>query len=196
MFGTLKESLTSTLVIQSPNWNLFFEIMCDVSNFAAGVVPWRRDGRAAYVIYYTSRILESAQSLKYFHTKKEEKPRLVRSWILFSRLATSEKPMPLQANFSNELLFTVQKTTPWYTDIVNYLVIRMLPSDLSQSLKDKIKSDAKYYVWDDPYLWKYYVNHIIRRCVSKDEIPSLLSFCHSYACGGHFCCKITTWKVL
>ena len=51
--------------------------------------------------------------------------------------------MPLQDNFSNEHLFTIQKTTPQYTDIVNYL---MLPSDLSRSLKDKIKSDAKYYV--------------------------------------------------
>jgi len=85
---------------------------------------------------------------------------------------------------------------PWYVDIVNYLVTRTLPSDLTRAQKDKIKSDAKYYVWDDPYLWKHCSDQVIRRCVSEFEIPSILQFCHSYACGGHFGPKRTASKVL
>ena len=156
-------------------------------------------------------------ALKYLLNKKEAKPRLIR-WILLlqefnleindkrgaenmvadhlSRLINSERPAPLKDNFPDEHLFVVQKTTPWYADLVNYLVTRTLPNDLSRAQKEKIKSDVKYYVWDEPYLWKYCSDQIIRRCVSKEEVPSILSFCHSYACGGHFGPKRTARKVL
>ena len=69
-------------------------------------------------------------------------------------------------------------------------------SGLSKAQTDKIKSDAKYFVWDDPYLWKHCADQVIRRCVPKNEIISILTFCHSYACGGYFGAKRTTRKVL
>ncbi|GJX13342.1 reverse transcriptase domain-containing protein [Tanacetum coccineum] len=37
-FNSLKEKLTCTPVIVSPNWNLPFELMCDASDFAVGAV--------------------------------------------------------------------------------------------------------------------------------------------------------------
>ncbi|GKC58709.1 reverse transcriptase domain-containing protein [Tanacetum coccineum] len=37
-FNLLKEKLTCTLVIVSPNWNLPFELMCDASEFVVGIV--------------------------------------------------------------------------------------------------------------------------------------------------------------
>ena len=67
---------------------------------------------------------------------------------------------------------------------------------MSRAQKDKIKRDAKYYVWDDPYLWKHYSDQIIPRCVFQQEITSILTFCHSYACGGHFGPKRTARKIL
>ncbi|XP_031101912.1 uncharacterized protein LOC116005814 [Ipomoea triloba] len=223
-FDALKDMLTSAPIIQSPNWDLPFELMCDASNYAVGAVLGQKVGRVSHVIYYASRTLDIAQSnytttekellaivfalekfrsyllgtkvivysdhvaLKYLLSKKEAKPRLIR-WMLLlqefnleirdkkgaenlvadhlSRLITSEKPSPLQDDFPDEHLFSVQKTIPWYADIVNYLVTRTLPADLSKSQKDKIKSDAKYYVWDDPYLWKHCSDQIIRR----DQMP-------------------------
>ena len=115
-------------------------------------------------------------ALRYFLAKKEPKPRLIR-WILLlqefnleirdkkgienlvadhlSRLTTSEEAALLKDDFPDEHLFLTQGMVPWYADIVNYLVTRTLPSDLTRAQKDKIKSDAKYYVWDDPYLWKH-----------------------------------------
>lgn len=156
-------------------------------------------------------------ALRYLLAKKEGKLRLIR-WILLlqefnleicdkkraknlvayhlSRLTTSEEAAPLKDDFPDEHLFVTQGMVPWYDDIVNYLVTRTLPSDLMRAKKDKIKSDAKYYVWDDPYLWKHCFDQVIRRCVFEFEIPSILQFCHSYACGGHFGPKRTASKVL
>ena len=37
---------------------------------------------------------------------------------------------------------------------------------------------------------------IERRCVPETEFKSILDFCHSYACGGHFGAKRTALKVL
>jgi hypothetical protein len=37
-FGALKKILTSTLVIQPPNWGVPFEIMYNMSNYAIGAV--------------------------------------------------------------------------------------------------------------------------------------------------------------
>ena len=37
-FKILKQLLTSSPIIQSPNWNLPFELMCDASDYAVGPV--------------------------------------------------------------------------------------------------------------------------------------------------------------
>ena len=156
-------------------------------------------------------------ALKYLLTKKESKPRLIR-WILLlqefdleikdkkgaenlvadhlSRLAREENPEPLNEFFPDEHLFTLQSMVPWYADLVNYLVGKVIPDGISRAKKDKLKSEAKYYVWDDPYLWRYCSDQIIRRCVPDSEIQSVLTFCHAYACGGHFGPKRTAKKVL
>ena len=51
-------------------------------------------------------------------------------------------------------------------------------------------------MWDDPYLWKYCPDQIIRKCMHNFEFNSILTFCHTYACGGHFGTKKTALKVL
>ncbi|XP_027182165.1 uncharacterized protein LOC113780574 [Coffea eugenioides] len=207
VFDALKESLTSAPVVQPPNWSLPFEIMCDASNYAVGAILGQNNGRASHVIYYASRTLDSAQcnysttekellaivfalekfcsyllgtkvivysdhaTLKYLLTKKEAKPRLLR-WILLLQ------EFDLEIRDKKVLRIWLQITS------------------VDWAQKDKIKNDAKYYVWDEPYLWKFCSNQVIRKCVSDEEIPSILSFCHAYACGGHFGPKRTTYKVL
>ncbi|KAK4407772.1 hypothetical protein Sango_0358200 [Sesamum angolense] len=88
----------------------------------------------------------------------------------------------------------MQGMVPWYSVIVNYLVAHTLPTDLSRAQKDKVKSEAKYYVWDDPYLWRFCSDQVVRRCVPNDEYNSVLTFCHTFACGGHFGPKRTARK--
>ncbi|RDY09976.1 hypothetical protein CR513_05561, partial [Mucuna pruriens] len=41
--------------------------------------------------------------------------------------------------------------TPWYVDICNYLVASTYPRGASQAAKHKLATNAKYYVWDDPF---------------------------------------------
>ena len=207
-FDKLKELLTSTPVIQPPNWNIPFEIVCDASDYAIGTILGQRIGKASHAIYYASRTLNDAQrnystnekeflaivfalekfrsyllgtkvivysdhaAIRYSMTKKEVKPRLIR-WILLlsefdlevkdkrgtenrvidhlSSLVHVEDELHLQETFPNEQLFYTSVTLPWYANIVNYLVTNMLPLGLSKAQRDKIKSDAKYFVWDDPY---------------------------------------------
>ncbi|GJX35790.1 reverse transcriptase domain-containing protein [Tanacetum coccineum] len=69
-FESLKEKLTCAPMIVSPNWNLPFELMCDASDFAVGVVLCQKDGKNFHPIYFASKTLNSAQQ-KYTVTDKE-----------------------------------------------------------------------------------------------------------------------------
>ncbi|CAM8994084.1 unnamed protein product [Rhodiola kirilowii] len=69
-FDDLKKALTSTPIIQTPDWGKPFEIMCDASDFAVGAVLGQKIDKKAGVIYYASRTLDSAQR-NYSTTEKE-----------------------------------------------------------------------------------------------------------------------------
>ncbi|XP_071939032.1 uncharacterized protein [Coffea arabica] len=69
-FNKLKELLTSSPIIQPPDWGLPFEIMCDASDHAVGAVFGQRVGKATHIIYYASRALNGVQ-LNYSTTEKE-----------------------------------------------------------------------------------------------------------------------------
>ncbi|CAH9110594.1 unnamed protein product [Cuscuta europaea] len=252
-FDNLKTALTTAPIVQSPRWDLPFEVMCDASNNAVGAVLGQRVDKCVHVIYYASRTLNSAQrnytttekellaivfaldkfrcyllgakvivysdhaALRYLLAKKEAKPRLIR-WILLlqefdleikdkkgaensvadhlSRLEVEGDVGPIGDFFPHESFLLIDTELPWYADLVNYLVSRQLPSDLSKHQKEKLKSDARFYLWDEPYLWRFCSDQIIRRCIPQKEQPPILEFCHSQACGGHFGPKRTARKIL
>jgi hypothetical protein len=54
---TLKKALTTTPIVQPPDWNLPFEIMCDASDFAVGAILGQRVDKKLNVIHYASKIL-------------------------------------------------------------------------------------------------------------------------------------------
>ena len=89
-----------------------------------------------------------------------------------------------------------QVKLPWFANIVNYLAIGEIPSHWSQQDKNKFFSQAKFFYWDDPDLFKHCPDQIIRRCVPESEFQSIITFCHSHACGGHFGAKKTAHKIL
>ena len=55
--------------------------------------------------------------------------------------------------------------------------------------------DIKKYYFDDPYLFKYCLDQLIRSCVSNDDQIEVLTLCHSKACGGHFSARKTADKI-
>ena len=69
-FSVLKNRLVSVPIIVAPDWDLPFELMCDASDYAIGVVLRQKRERIFQVIHYASQTLNDAQ-LNYATTKKE-----------------------------------------------------------------------------------------------------------------------------
>jgi len=65
-----KEALISAPIMQAPDWELPFKVICDASNYAVGAVLGQRKDNKSYAIYYTSRALDKAQ-VNYAITEKE-----------------------------------------------------------------------------------------------------------------------------
>ena len=61
-FITLKKALISAPIMQPPDWNKPFEIMCDASDYAVGAVPGQIKDKKLHAIYYASRALDPAQT--------------------------------------------------------------------------------------------------------------------------------------
>ena len=45
-------------------------------------------------------------------------------------------------------------------------------------------------------MYKYCADQILRRCIPESEQQSVLNFCHTLACGGHFSTRKTLAKIL
>nr|XP_028954741.1 uncharacterized protein LOC103427080 [Malus domestica] len=174
----------------------------------------------SYLVGSKVIVFSDHAALRYLMTKKDAKPRLIR-WILLlqefdleildkkgsdnvvadhlSRLDENHgvgPPLPLNESFPDEQLFVVQEKEPWYADFVNYLACGVLRDDISFQERKKFLAMVKHYIWDEPYLFKYCPDQIIRRCVPESEHQSILTFSHTLACGGHFGAKKTSLKVL
>ncbi|RDX97364.1 Retrovirus-related Pol polyprotein from transposon 17.6, partial [Mucuna pruriens] len=80
----------------------------------------------------------------------------------------------------------IKTSTPWFADICNYVATSQFPPEASCLYKEKLQSDAKYYIWDDPYLWRLCSDKVIRRCIPETEINSVLQFCHTAPGGNHY----------
>ena len=125
-------------------------------------------------------------ALKYLLKKVESKPQLIR-WMLWlqefdleirdksgaqnlviDHLSSIERSIddasPIWDEFPDESLLTLStSSSPWFANIVNYLIASIFPPLASRAQCDKLKSDARYYIWDDPYLWKMCSDQVTRR---------------------------------
>ena len=55
---------------------------------------------------------------------------------------------------------------------------------------------CKKFFWDDPNLYRSSADGLIRRCVPKIEMLSVLEACHSSPVGGHHSAIRTAQKIL
>nr|GEV42139.1 hypothetical protein [Tanacetum cinerariifolium] len=69
-FDTLKKKLTEAPILVVLVWNLPFELMCDASDFAIGVVRGQRKTKHFQPIHYASKTMTEAQ-IHYTTTEKE-----------------------------------------------------------------------------------------------------------------------------
>ncbi|KAJ9544157.1 hypothetical protein OSB04_023864 [Centaurea solstitialis] len=133
----------------------------------------------------TSKTLNDAQ-LNYTTTEKVlEKPK------------ETEQGSEIYEVFPDERILVVNHfSVPWFADIVNYLACEFIPKEFNKYQRKKIIFYCKRYLWDDPYLFKICADQIIRRCIPKEEVTSIIHHCHSGPCGGHFGGQRTTSKIL
>ncbi|KAL5537987.1 hypothetical protein UlMin_045695 [Ulmus minor] len=181
-------------------------------------VVFALDKFRSYLIGSKIIVYSDHAALKYLLSKKDAKARLIR-WILLlqefdleirdkkgcenvvadhlSRLIVEsvDENLPIKETFPDEQLMLISQL-PWFADIVNYLVTGHMPSHWSYQDKTKFLTEVKKFFWDDPYLFKYCPDQIIRRCIPESEQQSVISFCHDHACGGHFSSKKTAAKIL
>ena len=66
----LKQTLIEVPILESPNWDLPFEIMCDASDYAVEAVLGQRLDKKPMAICYASKTLIEAQ-INYTTTEKE-----------------------------------------------------------------------------------------------------------------------------
>nr|KAJ0194745.1 hypothetical protein LSAT_V11C700351840 [Lactuca sativa] len=126
------------------------------------------------VIVYSDHV-----ALEYLMTKKDAKPKLIllvhdfdleikdKSGVEnlvanhLSCFHVGGSSFPILDKLLDDRLFYISNTIPWYATIVNFLVTKEIPYTFTKYQKAKLKSDSKYYVWDDPYLWKHCPGQLI-----------------------------------
>ena len=115
-----------------------------------------------------------------------------------SRLEGPRDKVQVNDDFPDEHLLAIgdTKTIPWFADYVNYLVAKVFPLDFSYQQKKRFFAHLKHYYWEEPSLYKHCADQVIRRCVPKDEMCSILTQCHTLSCEGHFGGQRTATKVL
>ena len=116
-------------------------------------------------------------ALRYLFGKKDAKPRLIH-WILLLQefdLEVQDKKrsenlvanhlswlgqeevrpdLVIQEAFPDEQLFACEINLPWYANIVNFLACKVLTPDLTYHQRKQFLHDVKYYLWDEPLLFK------------------------------------------
>ena len=85
---------------------------------------------------------------------------------------------------------------PWYAHIANFLATGEIPAEWKEQDRKYLFAKIHSYYWEEPFLFKYCADQIIRKCVPEEEQQGILSHCHESACGGHFASQKTAMKVL
>nr|GEX70509.1 reverse transcriptase domain-containing protein [Tanacetum cinerariifolium] len=93
-FQTLKKKLTEAPILVALDWDLPFELMCDASDFAIGVVLGQRKTNHFQPIHYASKTMTDAQA--HYTTTEKELLAVVKP-LIFSRLATMDPPRDIMA---------------------------------------------------------------------------------------------------
>jgi hypothetical protein len=138
-------------------------------------------------------------------TKKDAKPHLIRCILLLQEFDLEikdkkgvENPvadhlsrmqfenlqeLPINDSLRDDMLFKVTKSDPWYANIVNFMVASHVPLGKN---KRKLIYESRLHIWNPPYLFRVYVDGLLRRCVPVEEGIQIIQKCHSSPYGGHY----------
>ncbi|GJU27995.1 reverse transcriptase domain-containing protein [Tanacetum coccineum] len=109
-FNILKERLTITPIIISPDWNVPFELMCDASDFTVGSVLGQRIDGKFKPTYYASKTLNNAQ--EHYTTTEKELLAVVFSFDKFCPYFVLSKTVVYTDHSALKYLFSKQDVKP------------------------------------------------------------------------------------
>nr|GEX32267.1 reverse transcriptase domain-containing protein [Tanacetum cinerariifolium] len=167
-FQTLKRKLTEAPILIAPDWDFPFEIMCDASDFAIGVVLGQRQEKHFRPIHYASKTMTKAE-LNYTTTEKEMLAVVYAFEKLWSYLIVNKSIVEFHCQGN---------VVPTEKQILQECEALLLGRPLFvQNLCGS--SHPK----------------IIRRCVAGKEAIDILNACHSGPTRGHYGASYTAKKV-
>nr|CAN64603.1 hypothetical protein VITISV_033149 [Vitis vinifera] len=166
------------------------------------VVVFALDKFRAYLVGSFIIVFTDHSALKYLCTKQDAKARdkkgvenVVADHLSRLAIAHNSHVLPINDDFPEESLMLLEKS-PWYAHIANYLVTGEVPSEWKAQDRKHFFAKIHAYYWEEPFLFKYCADQIIRKCVPEEEQQGILNHCHENACEGHFASQKTTMKVL
>ena len=156
------------------------------------VVVYALEKFQAYLVGADIVIFTDHSALKYLLTKQNAKARLIR-WVLLiqefnlqikdkkgvdnvvadhlSRLTiahNTHSPPPINDEFPEESLMQLENG-PWYAHIANFLATGETPTDWKEQDRKYFFAKIHSYYWEEPFLFKYCADQIIRKCVPEEE---------------------------
>ena len=96
---------------------------------------------------------------------------------------TNLQEPPINNFLRDDMLLKVTDSTPWYANIVNFMVSGYVPPGEN---KKKLIFESRRHLWDDPYLYRACTDVLLRRCVPTAEAKQTVEKCHIAAYGGHY----------
>nr|GEV94020.1 reverse transcriptase domain-containing protein [Tanacetum cinerariifolium] len=211
-FQTLKRKLTEAPILIALDWDMPFELMCNASDFAIGVVLGQRQEKHFRPLHYGSKTMTEAKS-NYTTTEKEmlavvyafEK---FRSYLIMNKSIvymdySSLKYLFAKKDFKVKLLRWVLLLQEFTFKVIDTKGAENLAVDhlsqlenphqngisLSRACRPNIKQnffkDVKHYFWDEPFLFKICADQVIRRCVYSQEAIDIPKACHYGPTGGY-----------
>jgi hypothetical protein len=93
-----------------------------------------------------------------------------------SRMQVKGSDLSIDDYLRDDTLLKVTTAHPWYANLVNFMVTGYIPPGEDNK---KLIHLSKYHLWDDPYLFKVYVDDLLRRCIPLYETRKILERYHS-----------------
>nr|GFB89158.1 reverse transcriptase domain-containing protein [Tanacetum cinerariifolium] len=93
------------------------------------------------------------------------------------------------------VIFRGDSNAAWFAYFTNYHAGNFIVKGMTSQQKNKFFKDVKHYFWDDPFLFKIYMDQVIWRCVHGKEALDILESFHSGPTGGHHGANLTAKKI-